>query len=164
MNKFNPNMENRINQFLQVLLASSKTATPANLSDLSMRLAFDVIGDLSFGFSFNTLTEETYRFLPKVLSDISWRVNNALYMPALRLYHLAVIALHPANMVKMKKAVMTFVGARKKQDTHAIHDFYSVAAGEIGEKSEFFQGEMWSESMTFLVAGRLHQHCSTIQY
>lgn len=156
MNKFNPNMGNRIDQFLQVLLASSKTAAPANMSELCMRLAFDVVGDLSFGFSFNTLTDDTYRFLPQVLSEISWRVNNAMYMPGLRFYHLAMIALQPANVVKMKKAVMTFVGARKTQDTHAIHDFYSVAAGELGEKSEFFLGEIWSESMAFLTAGRVY--------
>lgn len=75
---FEPMMSGEVDVFLRQLLVSSKKAEIVNISPRCERLGLDIIGLLSFGYRFNTQTEESHRYLQTVIDGMSWRIN--MYM------------------------------------------------------------------------------------
>lgn len=154
MRIFEPTMLVRIDQLHEKLSAASDSGTSVNMSDLSVYLALDIIGDLAFGYPFNTQTEETNRFIPEVFHTITGAINNIMQMRMVKPFHLVGLALSIKQMKKFRQAMGNMVAQRIAKDKHAVHDFYSVAATEMGGVGdEFFKTEFWPEAGNFLVAG-----------
>lgn len=149
-------MSKRIDEFLQELFkVSSQTPVAVNVSDLCVRLTTDVIDDLAFGHEFNTQTDETNRFLPITLRSWGRRINMIMQWPVLRIPNVIMLGLRFRETMRIGTAVRDMVKQRMAKDKHALHDFYSVAAGEIEIGDNFIGSEMWPEAVSFLIAGLL---------
>ncbi|KAK5989753.1 Cytochrome P450 monooxygenase AKT7-like protein [Cladobotryum mycophilum] len=156
MKKFEPTMSEHVNVFLQQLLASCESGGAIDMTERFQRLGIDVVGQLAFGYPFNTQTDETHRFVPEVINAMSRRIYTYMQLPSITPYYVEKLCLlfNIRTLIKFEKTIRTMIKTRMSQDKDAHHDLYSFVAGHIGkEQDAFLPGEMWPEAFFFIIAG-----------
>lgn len=154
MRAFEPEMQAQIDIFLRVLLDSSRHGSVINMSELCQHLGIDIIGQLSFGYPFGLQTHEKYRFLSRVIDDMSWRVNVYMHFPALGPLEYVLLVLGMWDVLKLSDMVSTMIKTRTQEAIDAHHDLYSMVAEHIGKGEQgLYDGELWPDAMLFIMAG-----------
>lgn len=149
-------MKSHIDTFLRQVLASSENESVADLSVLTKRLGLDVIGQLAFGYDFQTQEKEEYRNTPSVIEFLGWRLNVYMQFPALNMLEYLVILARLEELNKFGKVVKQVFKGRMAESTRAHHDLYYIIMKNNsveGAKNDFKSGELWPESIFLLSAG-----------
>jgi cytochrome P450 len=164
MRLFEPTMIEQIDIMISLFMescqsASSKQPASVNITTLCKRLGVDVIGHLAFGFSLNTQTDDTYRFLIPGLVAGNLRANLYLQWPTLKRaqidYILTLLTRKQRN--RYFDLVDKMLTARLAQDVHAKTDLVSFLsegfdAEAIKERDEIVNILRW-DGIFFFSAG-----------
>ncbi|KAI4858580.1 cytochrome P450 [Hypoxylon rubiginosum] len=149
---FEPTMRNEIDVFLRQLLKAH--AEPVNMTPLCERLATDIAGQLAFGQPLNTQTDATNRIFPRSMISMNAVVSFFMAWPAISLTWPLLSRLNKKNGLMFGRALRGIVQARMALPKGAKHDFYSIAAEDVGEGEEGLRrSEIWAEAVFFLPAG-----------
>lgn len=159
MRIFEPALLEKTDVFVeQILKASQKDDEPVNMSRNCRFLGVDVVGLLSFGYDLKTQTEDTYRFLPNILTQGTWRVNIRLQWPSFNklkpelFFILRTLLTGRGFVVVLRKMIK----ARLEIDKHAKHDLYAHMVHALNAKDEDEKttlDEIWTEAIFFFPAG-----------
>ncbi|KAK8054808.1 hypothetical protein PG993_000035 [Apiospora rasikravindrae] len=151
---FEPTMTGQIDIFLRQLLISSRNSEIVNMSPRCERLGLDIIGLLSFGYHFNTQTDDSHRFLQSVVDGMSWRINMYITWPLLKPLERLFILFGAPKLLRFHRLVHTMIKTRMAKDKDAQHDLYAVLADHLGKGQEgLYKGELWPEAILFILAG-----------
>ncbi|KAK7923587.1 hypothetical protein PG985_007658 [Apiospora marii] len=133
---------------------AGRRAEIVNMSPRCERLGLDIIGLLSFGYRFNTQTEESHRFLQAVIDGMSWRINTYMLWPLLKPFEKLFMLLGAPKLLKFRRLLHTMIKARMAEDKDAHHDLYSAVANHVGKGEQgIYDGELWPEAVLFILAG-----------
>ncbi|KAK6844180.1 cytochrome P450 [Apiospora arundinis] len=154
LRSFEPTMSMQVDIFLRQLLRSSEQREIVNLSPRCQRLGLDIIGLLSFGYHFNTQTEESHRFLQEVIDNMSWRINMYMAFPFIKPLESVFMLCGAPKLLKFHRLVTDMIKKRMSEGKDARHDLYSVLADHVGKNQEgLYKGELWPEAILFIMAG-----------
>jgi cytochrome P450 len=154
MRSFEPTLVKQINTFLEILYESSRSGAPLEMSERCQRLAVDIIGHLAFGFPFDTQTKDVHRFLPKLLLGMTWRMNIYMQFPPIGSLEKFLAFIGVRKVLKVGNLVQTMIKSRLAKDVDAYNDLFSYVADQIGKGQQgLYEGEVWPESMLFIIAG-----------
>lgn len=154
MRKFEPTMVNQVDIFLQQLLQSCQRGEIVNMTDRCQRLGVDIVGQLAFGYSFKTQTEETYQYMSQIMGDMSYRMNIYMQCAPLWSFEMLMVWLNKEEFIKFDKAIRTMIQTRMSEDKDAYYDLWSILADHIGKgPGNMLPGELWPEAIFFLMAG-----------
>lgn len=135
MRLFEPTLTEQIDIMISLLNEScnpSSTNQPrsVNMTTLCKRLGVDIVGNLAFGYSLNTQTEDTYRFLIPGLVAGNLRANLYMQWPTLKKLQLDYILtlLSRSRRVRYYALVDDMLAKRLAQDVHAKTDLVSFLA------------------------------------
>lgn len=153
---FEPELSRQVDSFLRELLRSSRQHDIVNASERCERLGFDIMCQLAFSYEINTQGEATHRAL---ISGIKKRVNrNSVYFffPGLRVFDSLrnMAAARGAN--QFYQSLKTIIQARMKLPKDAKHDFYALAAEQVGPGGALagpVSTNLLGEAIFFLAAG-----------
>ncbi|KAK8097501.1 cytochrome P450 [Apiospora sp. TS-2023a] len=151
---FEPMMSGEVDVFLRQLLVSSKTAEVVNMTPRCERLGLDIIGLLSFGYRFNTQTDESHRYLQPVIDGMAWRMNTYMLWPILKPFEKLFMLLGAKKLLRFRRLVHEMIRTRMAEEKDAHHDLYSSVADQVGKGQEgLYDGELWPEAILFILAG-----------
>ncbi|KAK8024730.1 hypothetical protein PG990_002553 [Apiospora arundinis] len=151
---FEPIMSTQVDIFLEQLSRSSEKREIVNVSPRLQRLGLDIIGLLSFGYHFNTQTDESHRFLQEVIDGMSWRINMYMAFPFAKPLERVFMLCGAPKLLKFHHLVTNMIKMRMSEGKDACHDLYSVLADHVGKGQEgLYQGELWPEAIFFIMAG-----------
>ncbi|KAK8103633.1 uncharacterized protein PG998_010666 [Apiospora kogelbergensis] len=154
LRSFESTMSMQVEIFLRQLLRSSEQREIVNLSPRCQRLGLDIIGLLSFGYHFNTQTEESHRFLQEVIDSMSWRINMYMAFPFIKPLESVFMLCGAPKLLKFHRLVTDMIKKRMSEGKDARHDLYSVLADHVGKNQEgLYKGELWPEAILFIMAG-----------
>ncbi|KAK2603622.1 hypothetical protein QQS21_004203 [Conoideocrella luteorostrata] len=127
------------------------------MSEYFKRLGIDIIGELAFGFSFNTQVHDKYRHVYELNETLAWRLNTYMQFPAIRpieLFLLLVGAKQATKFIDTIKYVLTNRISKKKD---AYHDLYSMIIDNLVQEEgrDVVTTELMTEAVAFLTAGGL---------
>jgi cytochrome P450 len=155
MRSFEPTLVGQINTFLQILFESSQSGASLEMSERCQRLAVDIVGHLAFGYPFDTQTKEVHRFLPKLLLGMTWRMNIYMQFPPIGSLEKLLAFIGVRKVLKVGNLVQTMIKSRLTKDADAYNDLFSYVANDIGKGQQgLYEGEVWPESMLFIIAGK----------
>jgi cytochrome P450 len=152
---FEPTMLNQIQIFLGRIYDSSLTGKSINMTDYCNHLAVDIVGLLAFGYHLNLQTEDTYRFLPWAFAIGKSRVNIFMHFPAISILDRLVKFLGRRARKRILSMLAAMIKSRIAQESDAKPDFYSFAAGHMGEGSDddIENSELFAEATFLVTAG-----------
>ncbi|KAI1177719.1 cytochrome P450 [Nemania sp. FL0916] len=154
MRNFEPVMEEQIDIFLNLLLASARAGETVNMTERCRRLGLDIIGLLSFGYPFATQTGDSFGFLPGVIAAMSWRISLYMQFPLLRALEYPLLWLAKKQATRFGDTISSVIKTRTAQPKDAHHDLYSMVADHIGKgQQSLYRGELWPEAILFIIAG-----------
>lgn len=156
MRIFEPEMQKQIDSFLVQLLQSSRKGEVVDVTPRCERLGVDVVGKLAFGYSLNTQLEPTHRVIVEGIKSRSNRSSLYYFWPQTRILERVFDWTEGKHsMDGFYQSVKTMIGARMALPKDAIHDFYSMASGEIAPgESGLISKDLWAEAVFFIAAGR----------
>lgn len=160
MRTFEPALLEKTDVFAKQILKASqnKTNDTVNMSQNCRYLGLDVVGLLSFGYDLKTQTEDTYRYLARILTQGTWRINIRLHWPFFNTlkpeftFIIRTLLTGKGFMVVLKK----MINARLEVDKHAKHDLYAHMVHALDSKDEdekTTMNEIWTEAIFFFPAG-----------
>ncbi|KAI1367470.1 cytochrome P450 [Xylaria arbuscula] len=154
MRSFEPVMGEQINVFLKALLDSARGGYTLNMTERCQRLGLDIIGLLSFGYEFNTKTQESFRFLPGIIDAMSWRISIYMQIPLFKFMETPLLWLGKKQVIRCGDTITSIIKARTAKPKDAHHDLYSMVADLIGKEQDgLYRGELWPEAILFIIAG-----------
>jgi cytochrome P450 len=149
---FEPTIRAQIDIFLRLLLSSRGKVV--DMTERCQRLGVDVIGHLAFGHPFDAQTDETFRFVPRIINTMSWRVNVYMQCPPLARLEKAMVLLGLRQIVKFGSLIKSMIQNRVAKAKDAHHDLYSMVADDVGKGPQgLYDGELWPEAILFVTAG-----------
>ncbi|KAJ5267074.1 hypothetical protein N7478_009882 [Penicillium angulare] len=139
-------------------LDASGWRSPKLMTQVCDWLSFDIIGDITYGKSFDMLRSPDLRWVPSVYSKMSHRGMACLAQPKVWQYKVDRIFLAP--MYKDIVSAGTWVYERAKArvgmgDNVETNDAFSIMMNAKDEKRglEYSLKDLWTESMLLLAAG-----------
>jgi len=156
MRQFEPLLLQHVDVFLKQLLQASRASDPVDMSDLCKRLGVDIIGRFGFGYSLNTQTDHTNRFMLPGLLGASYKNNIYIQAPMVQWFGLEFFfpKLYALRM-KYYFLLKRMVKERLAQGKQAREDLFSYVMDakdpETGTKINL--GELVSEATFFFPAG-----------
>ena len=156
MRKFEPTMAAEIDIFIKQILKSTQgPGQVINASELCRRLAVDVIGQLSFGYPFKTMTEPTCRFLQEGIPAGS--AHNVMFQfPRIssRIFTYPMHLLTAGSREKAFGFVEKMIHLRVSEGKDARDDFYAHVIDQLPKnEADLRHSEVWSESLLLILAG-----------
>ncbi|RYP78428.1 hypothetical protein DL771_000613 [Monosporascus sp. 5C6A] len=156
MRIFEPVMNEQIATFLRILLESSRSSEPVNMTELVSRLTFDTVALLAFGRPLKTQTDPTYRPLIEAQNAGNYRSNMLMQFPLL--YKIKIfnfLELFAADQVfQYWNTLETMIAARMAEEKHIRHDLYSILVDQINPEGKYLKdSEIWAEAAFFFPAG-----------
>ncbi|KAI9166344.1 Cytochrome P450 monooxygenase atnE [Paramyrothecium foliicola] len=149
---FEPTMIQEIDVFLKFI--SSAGNSPVDMSPQCERLTADIAGQLAFGQSLNTLTQETNRLLPRAMMSVNMIISMCMAWPAIGYVRGFLRLLNMKKGREFLRVVQGLVKRRMAIPANARHDLYSIvtASAEAGEEG-IRNTELWGEAVFFMPAG-----------
>ncbi|KAI1128601.1 cytochrome P450 [Nemania abortiva] len=150
---FEPVLLEKLDITLKQILHSSRTSTPADITEKSRQLALDVVGQLAFGYDLHIQTKEDNRFIMKSMTFGNFRGNVYQHFPLLSKMYIDKIGDKVFYDARERyfRLLDKMISSRMAQGRDAKNDFYSIAADSYQDTSR--GSELWIESIFFLVAG-----------
>ncbi|KAI0388594.1 cytochrome P450 [Xylariaceae sp. FL0594] len=132
---------------------AAQASSPVDMTELSRRLAIDVIGQLSFGYDLNMQTSDENRFMMKALTFGNYRGNIYAHLPSLSKLYVDKIGdnLFYEAREKYFRLLYKMTTSRTNQEKDAKQDFYSFVADSFKDTGR--GGDLWIEAIFFVVAG-----------
>ncbi|KAI0818007.1 cytochrome P450 [Xylaria sp. FL0064] len=150
MSLFESTMLEDIDTFLQLILKSTRTSDPVDLSSHCQHLSFDIIGNLAVGQRLNLQLDDTNRILLRLLIIAKYRVNMIMHFPPLRIFN-PVLKMIPSRQARdFARILANIFAARKAQSAESKRDVYSFLAKPA---SDGVFENIWSEIVFFITAG-----------
>ncbi|TGJ88074.1 hypothetical protein E0Z10_g624 [Xylaria hypoxylon] len=150
MSMFEPTMLEHINTFLQLILKSTHTSEPFDMSSHCQNLGFDIIGSLAVGQRLNLQLDDTNRILLRLLIVAKYRVNMIMHLPPLRVFN-PVLKMIPSRQARdFTRILANIFTARTAQSVDSQRDLYSFLQKPA---SEGIFENIWSEIVFFITAG-----------
>ncbi|KAK8087562.1 hypothetical protein PG997_002523 [Apiospora hydei] len=135
-------------------MAQALTEQIVNMTPRCERLGLDIIGLMSFGYHFNTQTDDSHRFLQSVVDGMSYRINMYITWPLLKPLERLFMLFGAPKLLKFHRLVHTMIKTRMAKDKDAHHDLYAVLADHLGKGQQgLYKGELWPEAILFILAG-----------
>jgi len=156
MRQFEPIMLEHVDTFLKQVLTSSRVGKVVNMTERCKRLALDIIGQFGFGYSLNTQTEETNRFVLKGLAGVSYKSNVFIQAPVSRWFGIdfffpRVYALKIKYIFLLKRMVKERLAQGKKPREDLFSYLMDTRDPETGAKISL--AELISEATFLFPAG-----------
>ncbi|KAI9150765.1 Cytochrome P450 monooxygenase AKT7 [Paramyrothecium foliicola] len=156
---FEATMHGEIDVFLRQIHKASVSG-PVDMSPLCGRLTTDVAGQIGFGQSLGTQTEDVNRVLPKIMTELLGLANVYMAWPTLALLHklIEILPESKKNFNLWRNALMGIIGKRIALPKHARHDIYSIVSEDFEDGREIpaqEMGEVWGEATFIIPAGGL---------
>lgn len=157
MRIFEPTMIRQIDTFLCIILSSSQSQSPVNMTEKLKRLGIDTVSLLAFGYPLNTQVDTKYRFLIDAHTFGNYRVNLFMQFPLLKKIRIySFLELFFAKEVrKYFNVIEHMIASRVAEDKHVRHDLYSMVADDMNPDGEQYlkDSEIWAEAGFFFPAG-----------
>ncbi|KAI1277110.1 cytochrome P450 [Xylaria sp. FL0933] len=99
MSIFEPTILEHIDTFLELLLKSTRTPNPVDMSSHCQHLNFDIIGDLAVVQRLKLQLDNTNRTLLRLLIIAKYRVNMIMHFPPLRIFN-PVLKMIPSRQAR----------------------------------------------------------------
>ncbi|KAI1340804.1 cytochrome P450 [Xylariaceae sp. FL0016] len=152
LREFEPAMRKEVDVFLRLLLESKSEIV--NMTPLCERLTTDIAGQLGFGQSLSTQTENTNRSLPRAMVSINFIISIFMAWPTISITWRFLRRLNRKNGSVYTSSLKRIINARMALPADAKHDFYSITNSPSGtEHLRLDRGQLWAEVVFFLPAG-----------
>ncbi|KAL8746409.1 MAG: hypothetical protein Q9190_001583 [Brigantiaea leucoxantha] len=133
-------------------------SSPRNMTDWCSYLTFDVLGDLSFGKSFEMLGKDDNRFVVDLVNHAAHRHLICGTLPLIHEYHLDKVLFQHIASGRMKYIAYSKSRAAERAklgtDTDRKDFFYYLLNAKDPETGQGFSpSELWGESNLLIIAG-----------
>jgi cytochrome P450 len=156
MRIFEPTMLEQVDLFVKLLLVSSRSSKPVNISDRAGYLACDVVALLSLGFPLRLQVDPTYRFMIAGMYRANHLAN--IRMQWFRLQQLRVFSIlsyfKNEMRARYKKLMEKMIATRLAEDKHVRNDLYSIVTEASSQGESIRMSDIWTEAMSFFPAGK----------